>query len=290
MRSGPWTTEEIGFLRTYYPVRGAAYCAQRLGRKTATVYTKASQLEIRSLDKGAPWTEEDVRVLERDYPAKGAVYVANALDRTPRAVALKARKLGVQRGETAAIRGGQAMLLRDVAAMSGMTYGAVHKRAKRDRVLRGKERKQVPARWGRDYIAEKAEANGNEERYAHYLTTPELCDYLGITRRVLTRAREGKSSHVTELLQDVHVVRGRHSRLRFGPPQLIEAARDALAAERAAVAGMVPLKSIWIDADVHPGTAYHHASTGQMKVFPHRGKRSVFVSPADAARLRERLS
>lgn len=89
-----YTQEEMDFLRDNYRDMGARECADRLGKKTGSVYDKARQMGLVAKER---WTDEETDFLVRHYPTKSRKWVALMLGKTVRSVQNKANYIGVKR-------------------------------------------------------------------------------------------------------------------------------------------------------------------------------------------------
>lgn len=90
-----YTDCEVAFLEANYRRMGAAWCAEKLGRKVTSIYTKAHYM---GLPAGSRWTPEEREFMEAHYPEMGEQWCADKLGRTRNAVRNKAYEWDLQRG------------------------------------------------------------------------------------------------------------------------------------------------------------------------------------------------
>lgn len=96
----PWSNEELGVVKKYYPMEGDAIIERLPGRTIAACQAKAYTLGLRKSDvinEKRKWTAEEDRVLAQFYPVEG-IFVARRLPhRTKTAVADRIKALKLKR-------------------------------------------------------------------------------------------------------------------------------------------------------------------------------------------------
>lgn len=92
-----WSKSEIKALERNYPRESAESLSKELGRSKYSIYTKASELGIKSelCGSGRRWNEKETQILREEYSSKTASEVANLLDRSVDSVKSKAGKMEI---------------------------------------------------------------------------------------------------------------------------------------------------------------------------------------------------
>lgn len=90
----PYSPQEIIFIKKYYPLRGAEYVAEKLGRSSSSIYVKANNLRVERKNIYS-WGEYDINYLKKWYNKKRPSQIARHLDRTTSAVVSRASILGL---------------------------------------------------------------------------------------------------------------------------------------------------------------------------------------------------
>ena len=135
-----WTPRDIDFLHQHYTAKGAAWCAERLGRSAIACH-KCARREGAAKWRGkrSMWTVHEEAFLRAHYQTKGAAWCAQRLARSVRVVQWKAARLGlaatrrewtaqeVQQLRRCWLRGGS---VRALAARIWRSEGAIYERAR----------------------------------------------------------------------------------------------------------------------------------------------------------------
>jgi hypothetical protein len=90
----PYSPQEIIFIKKNYPLRGAEYVAQKLGRSPSSIYVKANNLRVERKSIYS-WSEYDINYLKKWYNKKRPSQIARYLGRTTGAVVSQASILGL---------------------------------------------------------------------------------------------------------------------------------------------------------------------------------------------------
>ncbi|HSW56500.1 MAG TPA: hypothetical protein VLH59_15560 [Ignavibacteriaceae bacterium] len=90
----PYSPQEIIFIKKNYPLRGAEYVAEKLGRSPSSIYVKANQLRVERQSVYS-WSIYDINYLKKWYNKKRPSQIARHLGRTTSAVVSRASMLGL---------------------------------------------------------------------------------------------------------------------------------------------------------------------------------------------------
>lgn len=89
-----YSPKEIIFIKKHYPLKGAEYVAQKLGRSPSSIYFKANKLRVERQNIYS-WSEYDINYLKKWYNKKRPSQIARHLGRTTSAVVSRASVLGL---------------------------------------------------------------------------------------------------------------------------------------------------------------------------------------------------
>jgi hypothetical protein len=92
----PYSPQEIIFIKKHYPLKGAEYVAQKLGRSASSISVKAWSLRVERKSL-LMWSEDEIKYLKKWYKKKRPSQIARHLGRTTSAVVSKAGLLGLQK-------------------------------------------------------------------------------------------------------------------------------------------------------------------------------------------------
>ncbi|MGH9425792.1 MAG: hypothetical protein ACRD2L_05730 [Terriglobia bacterium] len=129
----PFSTREIISLKTYYPLHGSEYVAEKLGRTPSAIRRKAQALRVERKST-LLWHSEEIEYLRQWYNKKRPSHIARRLGRTTLAVCVRARMLGLCRhcvrtwteAEEKFLRENyRTMRYRQIAERLGRTVGSV---------------------------------------------------------------------------------------------------------------------------------------------------------------------
>jgi transcriptional regulator with XRE-family HTH domain len=150
----------------------------------------------------------------------------------------------------------------------------------------------VPKKWALKRIAEHRKAKDNGDHYAHYLSTADVSDKLGVSENTITRYLRNRKGILKQYLEHVHVVRGywqhggKHRPWLFEPYGIAEA-RKKLEADRAKAKAWVTVKELAVDLDVKLPLMHKRLKGFEVAKLLHKGTLTSFVSPETAALMHE---
>ena len=91
-----YTEDELNFLKIYYPIHGAKYCAKQLNRTPSSIHGIVTKFKIKYINNHF-WTDDKIDFLKNNYPKYGGCYCAKYLNTTNKNVFKEASKLGLVR-------------------------------------------------------------------------------------------------------------------------------------------------------------------------------------------------
>ena len=92
-----YSSEAILFLKENYNVYGAEYCAKKLNKTPAVIYSKAMELKLTKPTKHPRWQPYEIEILKEYFALEGSAVAKRLQNRSESSCRIKAKELNLTR-------------------------------------------------------------------------------------------------------------------------------------------------------------------------------------------------